>query len=369
VSKGPALSCLNRTHVTFQGRQYLFFGGNDYHRLASHPEVIAACRREAEAGGLSCTGSRITTGNHPLLETLEKKLADFLGTEEAALCSEGYLSNTVVLEVLADEPWRLFLDSAAHVSLGAPARGLYPERVHEFRHAEPDDLARHVRDRLRPGERPLVLTDGVGASDGSLGPLAGYWEAVKEQDGLLLVDDAHGIATVGPGGRGSAAAAGLPAEACILTATLSKALGAFGGLAAGPAWLAARVPVRSNAYKGTTPIPPPLAAAGICSLEILRKNPSMIRGLQERTARVRARLKDMGFDTGASPAPIVSISRRSAEGNERLRDGLLERGFYVPLITGYPGSPPGGHLRLTLSSLHAEEDVERLLDAIARCCG
>jgi 7-keto-8-aminopelargonate synthetase-like enzyme len=368
VSKGPALSCLNRTYVTFQGKQYLFFGGNDYHRLASHPEVVAACRREAESGGLSCSGSRITTGNHPLLDSLEKKLADFLDAEEVTVCSDGYVSNTVVLETLADDRQRIFLDSATHVSMSSPARCLFPERVHDFHHAEPDDLARQVRARLRPGERPLVLTDGVGSSDGSLSPLRAYWESIKEHGGLLVVDDAHGIGTVGVAGKGSPAAADLPAAAYVQTATLSKALGAFGGLAAGPAWLAARVPERSNAYMAATPIPPPLAAAGISSLEILRRQPSMISGLQERTASVRRRLNAMGFATGGSPAPIVSITHGNAESNERLRVNLLECGLFVPLVRGYPGSPPGGHLRLTLSSVHAEEDIERLLEAIARCC-
>ena len=367
MSKGPALSYINRTHAMFQGKQYLFFGGNDYHRLASHPEVVAACRREAESGGLSSAGSRITTGNHPLLDSLEEKLAGFLGAAEVTLCSDGYLSNAMVLETLAGERLRIFLDSASHVSLSGPARCLFPERVHDFRHADHDDLARQVHARLRPGEHPLVLTDGVGSSDGSLSPLREYWESVRAHDGLLVVDDAHGIATVGTAGKGSPAAADLPAAAFIQTATLSKALGAFGGLAAGPAWLAARVLERSHAYMGATPVPPPMAAAAIRSLEILQRHPAMISGLQERTAMVRKRLNAMGFATGASPAPIVSITRRNAERNERLRAILLERGFFVPLIRGYPGSPPEGHLRLTLSSVHTDEDVERLLDAIAQC--
>ncbi len=365
---GPELSFLNRTGVMFEGKQYLFFGGNDYHRLASHPDVVAACRREAEAGGLSCAGSRITTGNHPLFNALEKKLAGFLGAERVTLCADGYLSNTVVLEALADERQRVFLDSAAHLSVSGPARCLFPGRAHVFQHAEPDDLARQVHANLRPGERPLVLADGVAAPDGGLSPLREYWKAVQSSGGLLVVDDAHGIATVGPNGRGSPAEAGLPLDAFVQTATLSKALGGFGGLAAGPAWLAECILEKSSAYVGATPVPPPMAAAAIRATEILQEHPEMISGLQERTANVRRRLNAMGFRAGSSPAPIVSLTHGNASRNERLREILLSHGFYIPLIGDYPGSPPGGHFRLTLSSAHTDEDVERLLAAIARSC-
>jgi 7-keto-8-aminopelargonate synthetase-like enzyme len=182
------------------------------------------------------------------------------------------------------------------------------------------------------------------------------------------VDDAHGIATVGPNGRGSLAAGGLPQDAFVQTATLSKALGAFGGLAAGPPWLAERIIEKSNAYVGATPVPPPLAAAAIRAIEILQEHPEMIRGLQERTADVRRRLNAMGFRAGFSPAPIVSVTHHNTARNERLREILLSRGIYVPLIGDYPGSPPGGHFRLTLSSAHTDEEVERLLGAIAQSC-
>ena len=146
---GPEIRFLDRTHVMFQGKSFLFFGGTDYHRLASHPEVMAACRQEAESGGLSSAGSRITTGNNPLYARLEEKLSRFLGAEEAALCSGGYLSNTVALEALADDYQRFFIDSDAHVSLRSSARRLAPERVTTFRHAEPDDLSRQVQSSLR----------------------------------------------------------------------------------------------------------------------------------------------------------------------------------------------------------------------------
>jgi 7-keto-8-aminopelargonate synthetase-like enzyme len=365
---GPELRFLDRTHVVFEGKTYLFFGGTDYHRLASHPQVVAACRQEAESGGLSCAGSRITTGNNPLYERLEEKLSSFLGADEVALCSGGYLSNTVALEALADDYQRFFIDSDAHVSLRGLARCLTPERVSTFRHADPDDLSRQIQISLHWGERPLVLTDGVASSNGELNPLGDYWGIISNRGGLLLVDDAHGIGTVGPSGKGSPEAASLPSVAFVQTGTLSKALGTFGGLVAGSRGLAARIRDRSQAFVGATAIPPPIAAAAIRSIEILQANPGMISGLQTRTKKVREGLGAMGFVTGSSPAPIISVSHQDTTRNERLRLILLEHGLYLPLIRDYPGSPHGGHFRLTLSSVHTDQDVKRLLQAVALSC-
>jgi 7-keto-8-aminopelargonate synthetase-like enzyme len=322
----------------------------------------------ADSDGLSCAGSRITTGNHPLLAELERRLATFLGAGEATLCPSGYLSNTVALEAVAGEFDCYFLDDGAHSSLTAPAGRLPREAVRAFRHADPEDLEQELKGRLRPGGKPLVLTDGVVPVDGELPPLGAYWEAVRNFGGALLVDDAHGIGVVGPSGKGSPEEAGLPAESFIQTGTLSKALGAFGGLVAGPAGLAGTIVEKSQAYVGATPIPPPMAAAAIRSIEILQGSPGLITGLRGRMLRVRERIRTLGLRVPLSSAPILSITHHDAGKNLRLRSFLLERGIYPPFIR-YPGSPPGGTFRFTISSAHAEEDVDLLLQTIGLSCG
>lgn len=364
---GPELRFLDRTKVLHEGKPYLFFGGTDYHRLASHPAVLRALREVAESDGLSCAGSRTTTGNHPLLPELERKVAAFLGAGEAALCSSGYLSNAVALEAVAGEFQRFFIDGGAHSSLAAPAGRLSREAVITFRHADLEDLTRGLKARLHPGERPLVLTDGVVPVDGEMPPLRAYWEAVRDFGGALLVDDAHGIAVVGPTGKGSPEEAGLPGGSFIQTGTLSKGLGAFGGLVAGQAGLAGKIVERSLAFVGGTPIPPPLAAAALRSIEILHESPGLITGLRGRMLRVRERIRAMGFRIPSSPAPILSITHHDVNKNQRLRSLLFERGIYPPFIH-YPGSPPGGTFRFAVSSAHAEEEVDLLLETIGMSC-
>jgi 7-keto-8-aminopelargonate synthetase-like enzyme len=355
---GDELRFVERTQVEFQGRRYLFFAGTDYHRLSSHPRVVAALAAAAAAEGLSCAGSRVTTGNHPLCGRLEAASARFLGTAGCSLCGSGYLSNTVALECLRDDFQRFFLQAGAHPSLADPAAALPAGKVHRF--TGPGELVKLLKRRLRPGERPLVLTDGVFSGTGELPPLADYWAAVRDLDGMLLVDDSHGIAVVGATGKGSPEVAGLPAGSFIQTGTFSKGFGTFGGLVAGPAEIRSLASERSHAFVGATPVPPPLAAAALAAVAVLEAEPELISGLQARMRRLRTRTQAMGFQRIDSEAAILSVTFRDELRNQAFARRLLAAGIYPPFIN-YPGCPPGGHFRFTFSSAHSDEEVERLL--------
>ena len=124
---------------------------------------------------------------------------------------------------------------------------------------------------------------------------------------------------------------------------------------------------KSQAFVGGTPIPPPIAAAALRSIDILRETPGLIAGLRRRVLRIRERVRAMGFRIPSSPAPILSITHHDADKNLRLRSLLFERGIYPP-FTNYPGSPPGGHFRFAVSSAHAEEEVDLLLETIGMSC-
>jgi 8-amino-7-oxononanoate synthase len=361
---GPELRPTGRTRIVLDGREYLFFAGNDYHRLASHPEVVRAACETAAAGGLSSAGSRTTTGNHPLHVELERALARFLGTEAAAILPAGYVSNAAAVEAVSADFHRCFIDTAAHSSVAAAVAGLPRDSVHRFASCDPEDLERRIEGHLRRGERPLVLTDGVFPGNGRIPPLGEYRRVLLGYKGAgLLVDDAHGMAVVGPTGKGSVEEEGLPPGSAISTGTLSKGFGAFGGVVAGSASLIEALRTRSMAFVGGTPVPPPLAAAALRSIAILEADPGMISRLRERVLRAKDRLRALGIDIPPSPAPIISVALGDEERNGRLRDHLLAAGIYPPLIR-YPGSPPGGHFRFTLSSAHSDEEVERLLAAI-----
>ena len=269
----PELRFVERTKVVFAGRTYTFFGGNDYHRLSSHPDVVQTLADAAAAHGLSTAGSRLTTGNHPVLVELERSLARFLGVEAALTVSSGYLTNLALLEAIGADFHRVYLDATSHSSVAEPCRRFPAEAVHRFRHLDPEDLAARLRSSLRPRERPLVLTDGVFPSNGDLAPVPEYLSLVRDSGGAVLVDDAHAIGVVGATGKGSAEERGLEPGAVLQTGTLSKALGAFGGLIAVSTDVARRITESSLAFSGATGIPPPIAAAALRSIEILADRP------------------------------------------------------------------------------------------------
>jgi 8-amino-7-oxononanoate synthase len=363
---GPRLTFVDPTHVECEGRTFIFFGGIDYHRMSWNPLVIGAMKEAADRYGLSPSGSRTTTGNHPLYSELEEAVAGFFAAESAVVFGSGYLANMILLQAAARDFDIFFVDEQCHASV-TDAVGQSGRDTVAFAHTDPDDLERQIRSRLGPGQRPLILTDGVFPARGEIPPLRSYADVAQSFGGMILVDDAHGVGVVGPTGKGSAELAGIPRETYYITGTLSKGFGVFGGIIPGGADLARRIHRESQAFVGSTGLPLPIAAAAIASVTHLTKNPEMITGLQDRSIRLKGELRRLGFDLPESPAPIISITFGDEKKNERLRDLLTRRGIYPPFIR-YPGAPEGGHFRFALSSVHTRDQIDLLRDTISSAC-
>jgi len=354
---GPKLEPHGPRHVIWEGQEYLFFGGNDYHRFAFHPEVISAATEAAKKWGLNVSGSRTTSANHPIYDELESALAKFLDAEAAAVFSAGYISNTILMQAVADRFTHLLIDDLAHSSLkeAAAVSGL---PVIRFEHRSIESL-RRKRNDLPAAARPLVLTDGVFASTGDLAPL----QAISELGMPAAIDDAHGLATVGVGGTGSWSECGVSRSGIFQTGTLSKGLGGFGGIVVADSQTIDSVKSKSSAFAGSTPMPIPMAAAALKSLELLSRSPSLIERLTMRSLAVKAELTSLGFRVSEGPSPICSVTFQDSEKNNHLFEILVKAGIY-PNFINYPGCPPGGHFRFTMSSAHTDEDINRLLAAI-----
>jgi 7-keto-8-aminopelargonate synthetase-like enzyme len=359
---GPQLTFIGRTGVLFEGRELTFFGGNDYHRLSSHPDVVQAFVVAAQRYGLSSAGSRVTTANHPLYAQLEQRLAEFLGTEAVALCPAGWTSNSILAQSVARDYAAIFVDENAHASLVEAAK-LTGLPLHRFKHRDASDLSDLSDKLLEPGERPLVLTDGVSPNTGHTAPIAEYLELARQYGGDVLADDCHGVGVLGATGKGSCEEAGLPPQSVFVTGTLSKAFGCFGGIIAGSEAVIERVRSSGPGFIGSTPVPLPIAAAAIRAIELLTEQPERISLLRSRTLAFKSEVRALGFAVSETASPISSITYRDEEKNRALYDLLLLRGLYPPFID-YPGSPPGGHFRFTLSSEHSDEQIANLLGAL-----
>lgn len=358
----PALTFVDRTYVLHQNRRLIYFGGTDYHRMSSHPAVTEAMCLAARDHGISCTGSRVTTGNHPLHEALEAKLATFFQAEAALAFASGYLAAMVLLPAIADDFDLLLLDETAHPCLSDAARMLDRPAI-TFAHTDPADLQKQLRRHLPAGSVPLIVTDGVFAARGDQPPLVEYVAIAAEFGGKILLDDCHAMGVLGAGGRGSWEMAGVGREMFYQTGTLSKAFGVFGGVITGSEALIRRVEKQSMAFIGSTGLPLPLAAAGIASLDWLSQHPEVIGILQQRAIALKIRLREAGLSIAPTPVPIIAFGLPDPENTRKMSQALLDASIYPSLIH-YPGTPPGGLFRFALSSAHTGEQVALLVETI-----
>lgn len=349
-----------RTFVLHRGRKLIYFGGCDYFRMASHPKVLQAMRQGAQRFGLNVAASRSTTGNHRLFGELERVLAKFFRTERAALLSSGYVANLAFTQSVAGQITHALMDERAHGSL-RDASELLGCRVILFRHRDAADLHKRLQ-KLSRSARPLVMTDGMFAHDGSLAPLNEYLDALPRR-GMLLVDDAHGAGTIGPTGRGTPEVFDLRDPRLVQTFSLGKAFGVYGGAAVGQANVVEAIQNSSRIFIGNTPTPLPLVNAVLKSVELLRTDRSLSRRLHTNTTRVKTALRAARLGIADNQSPVVSLVPATAELADHLSHQLLRAGIFPPLIR-YGGGTPHGYFRFAIASEHTPQQLDRLATAL-----
>lgn len=352
---------MGRTRVQWQGRCLTYFGGCDYFRLASRPATLRAAQQAARRYGLSFSASRMTTGNSPLLVELETALAEFLEAPKALVTSTGSSANACLGEALGGEFTHALIDERSHPSIRLAVSSL-GARVLVFPHRDPESVRARLT-RLPHGSRVILATDGVFPLDGAIAPLARY-RALLPPSAWLWVDDCHGIGTVGTHGAGSTQLEGISHRNLVRTATLSKALGSFGGIILGNSTRVDQVLARSATFASGTPPPPPSIAAALENLRHLSAQPALRARLESRVAETRAALRRAGVDLIDSPAPILGIVPTSNAQQRRILRRLLSEQIHPPFIR-YPGGPRNGLFRFALSSEHSQAQVRALVRALS----
>ncbi|WP_299024141.1 pyridoxal phosphate-dependent aminotransferase family protein [uncultured Thermanaerothrix sp.] len=351
--------------VRVAGRECDYFSGTGYLGLQSDPRVLAAAQAALTRFGLSTATSRGGYGEHPLYADLEQAICTYFGTEQALYLPTGYLGMALLVQGLHGHYERLFVDEAAHFSVWDAARGANLPIV-SFRHLDAEDLARQLRTHLRPGERPLVLSDGVFPISGDIAPLPEYLRIVAEYDGLVALDDAHGVGVLGAHGRGTPDYWGVSDVRCFSTATLSKALGGYGGIVTDQAERIQRLLVHSAVYVATSPPPLPVAAASAMALRIALEEPQRRERLWQNVGLARAGLRALGWDLPETPVPILCLRAQPGLDLGVLQRRLLEADICVAHVTRYSSTPPGGALRIAIFATHTEAQIQRLVETLGR---
>jgi 8-amino-7-oxononanoate synthase len=367
--------------------------GNDYLGLSQHPEVIAAADSALKAYGLGSTGSRLVRGSTAVHADLEAGLADWLGAEASLVYSSGYLANLGVVTALVAAAAEAASRSPAAGSGGAAGEAgdagtgardeVRPVVISDaHNHASLVDACRLARARtvVTPHrdvaavdaalsqtacQPALVVTESVFSVDGDLAPLGALHRVVRRHGALLLVDDAHALGVLGPAGAGGVAAAGLAGEPdVVVTATLSKALGAAGGVVVGPSPVVRHLIDTARTFIFDTGLSPAVAAGAHAAVRLARDGDDVRRELRQRAEVMVARLRDAGLRVSVPDAAVVSVHAPDAESAVGWAAACRVRGLAVGCFRP-PSTPDGSsRLRLTLNASVAPEDFARALDVI-----
>ena len=358
----PPLRQFSPTEVEFRGRRLTYFGGSDYFRLSWHGQVRAAVAQAAAEEGHDVAASRMTTGNHPLYAELERSLARFFGFPAALITASGYSAPLTAAQAMSGLVTHAIVDERAHSCLKDAARLLGVATVF-FPHHGVAGLKQALQTCGKQA-KPLVLTDGLSPLEGTAPPLAEYL-AVLPPDGWLLLDDAHGVGTLGRRGRGVIDGLARRDPRVLLTLTMSKALGTYGGAVLGPKWLRERALTQSGMHSGSTPLPPPLAAGALASLELLRAGGTEWRTRLQANARgVKESFCANRPDWLARPGPTFSVALRDVQRQKHFRGKLLSSGIYPTLIR-YRNGPADAFFRFAISSEHSVAQLAALGNVLA----
>jgi 8-amino-7-oxononanoate synthase len=349
--------------VRLDGSDVLLLCSNNYLGLADHPRVRRAAAEAAERYGAGAGASRLISGDMEPHRDLEARLAAFKGFESALLFGSGYLANVGTVAALAEEGGVVFSDELNHASIIDGCR-LARAETFVYRHRDTEHLAWGLE--RAAGRQALIVTDGVFSMDGDVAPLPALADLAGRFGARLMVDDAHGTGAIGPGGRGTVAAAGLEGQVDVVIGTLGKALGSYGAYACTSARMRELLINRARPFVFSTAPPPPSVGAALAALTLLESRPGVVEHLRRNAAVLRSALSSFDLDVGGSRTQIVPVVVGDARRATALCERVLDGGVFAQAIR--PPTVPEGtsRLRLTVMANHRPDELERAARVIAK---
>ncbi len=378
----PLMQSPPGAETVIDGRRYLYFVGTGYLGLHGHPELIRAACEATQQYGLGTGTTRAGFGNaSPTLE-VEQRAAAFFDAEAAFYFASGYVGNHLIVSSLSGEVDALYVDESIHWSLVEASR-LSGLPVVPFPHGDAEGLRSKLKLSLRPGQRPLVMSDGVFSALGSIAPVPDYCNVLREYPGAALcLDDCHAVGVLGKHGRGTFEHFGydkfgvntighdtpeMPHSPHLFsTGTLSKAFGAYGGILWGSASYLERVFATSHYYDGASTPPIAAAAAGARALRLVAEDPGMIGRVRENAWTLKSGLRRLGLPTNDSPVPIICLALGTSENMQQIQRSLMDEGILIAYMRSYSGVPETGALRIAVFATHTAAMIEQLIDAFRK---
>ena len=351
--------------VLADGRHLLNLAANDYLGLANDPAVIAAAKTGLDHYGFGVASVRFICGTQDQHRALERRLADFLGMDDAILYSSCFDANAGLFETLLGAEDAVISDALNHASIIDGIR-LCKAARYRYRNADLDDLDAQLTAAAEARHR-VIVTDGVFSMDGVVAPLAGICDLADRHDALVVVDDSHAVGFMGERGRGTHEHAGAMGRVDVITGTLGKALGgASGGYTAGPQAIVDLLRQRSRPYLFSNSLAPSVVAASLSVLDSLSHAHEARERLHANAAFFRARMTEAGFRLSGADHPIVPVMIGDAALAAQVAEAMLAEGVYV-IAFSFPVVPRGAaRIRTQMSAAHTRAQLDHAVDAFVR---
>ncbi len=364
-NKIRTLSSPQDAWLVVDGKRVLNFCSNNYLGLANHPRLIEAAQKAMKEYGVGPGAVRTIAGTLDLHLELERRIAKFKRVEDAITFQSGFTANTGTIPALVGKPDVIFSDELNHASIIDGSR-LSGATIRRYKHADPDSLAEVIKENAGTYRRGLVVTDGVFSMDGDYPPLDKLTAIAKENDLILMVDDAHGEGVLGEGGRGIVDHFGLHGQVDIELGTFSKAFGVMGGVVAGDAKIIEWLRQRGRPFLFSSAVTVPDVAATIASIDVLEESTELVDKLWENAAIFKREMKDLGFDTGKTMTPITPVMLGDAKLAREFSRRLYDENVFA-MALGYPTVPQGlARIRVMISATHSKDDLDQALAAFAK---
>ena len=350
--------------VTIEGKRLLNLCSNNYLGFANDERLCAAAKKAIDDYGVGPGAVRSIAGTMSLHIELEKRLAEFKGTEAALSVQSGLNTNLATIPLLMGKEDVIFTDELNHASIIDGIRLTKAQRA-IFPHRDMDGLKEKLEEH-KAIEKKLIITDGVFSMDGDVAPLPEIVELAEAYDAMVMVDDAHGEGVLGKNGRGIVDHFGLHGRVDIEAGTMSKAFGVMGGYIAGSANLIDYLRQRARPFLFSSAATPADVAACIAAIDILEASDEPVRTLWENADYFKAKLVDLGFDTGVSETPITPVMLGEAQTAWDFSKKVFDEGVFATAIA-FPTVPRGkARIRAMLSAAHSREDLDFAVEKFAK---
>jgi 8-amino-7-oxononanoate synthase len=358
---------VSRSRIRWHGSELINYSGYNYLGLSGHPSVSAAAKAAIDKYGTSASASRIVSGQIELHGELEKRLAAFLGTEDALIFISGYLTNVTVISHLLARPDAVIHDSGAHNSIMTGAR-LSGARTMTFTNGDWDEFDSLMKKNRADFRRGLLVSEGVYSMDGMKLDLPRAVQSKKRHDLLLMVDEAHSFGIVGRTGRGICEEYNMPSSSIdVHMGTLSKTLASSGGYIAGDRGLIEYMRYLCPGFIFSVGLAPADTAAALAALDVLEKEPHRPKQLRESARYFRKLAREYGLDVGGSEeSPVISLIVGDDIAAMHLSQQLLLQGIHVQPIVRPAVSASTARLRFFITLDHTEEQFRATIPTLAR---